>query len=325
MNLSVIKRLLKTAISLLSENSNVIGAISGVVSIVVVAFSAVDYIISQSSRELVLLWLIIAVIMLIVALLFCVLSYGSAKAQTSYSAKEYYGLLHDYRNGINELESQFGNDDLSVDKQKQLLLRVKSLIQSSLDHLVDNIKFISKEESISACVKLIDYSHAKQSSGNSRVSTFVRDSRCPTNRCALDEIVELKSVLIRDNTDFSYFFKSRYPSQFETSIFYVNDLLKYDKKHKDQGGYSNTTPNWQEYYIGTAIVPIRIKTKRIDRSCTSEEYTIIGFLCVDTKSASVFIEEKKQLYTNILKSYAALLFQILYFYMVTMRKAKRIK
>lgn len=314
------KRVLKMLIGSLSENANIIGAISGLLSILSVLCSVIAYFLNNFVNISLVAWLIITVVTLIITITICVLRIFAEKAQSTIICTEYYGLLHDFRNGINELECQFGNCILSSDKQEQLTDKVKSLIKEAVDHLVCTLEYISKNK-ISACVKLIDYSpQKKQNPKDNMVSTFVRDSKCPTNRRAVDESAKTKSVRINDNTDFSYFFDSNDPSQFDSSVFYVNNLIEYDQRVKSKGGYQNTTPRWQEYYIGTAVVPIRIKTKRIKLRENSEDYTLLGFLCVDSKSSNVFIESKRGLYSYILKSYAALIFQILQFYSGIMSK-----
>ena len=317
-----IKRIIKVCIGSLSENSSVIGAISGLLSIITFITSMVMFVLDLSTKKPVVICLFVAIIMLLITLAFFVLSYYSAKAQSTFIAKKYYELLHDYRNDINELKLQFDNTAISNIKQKDLTYKVKRLIQKMLDHLVDTIKIISKKQSIAACVKLIDYSERNQSVRNSRVSTFIRDSQCPAERRALDESAHIKSVLIADNTDFNQFFTVRDPSLFETSIFYEADLLKYDRENRSNGGYHNTTPNWQDYYIGTAVVPIRIKTKRIYAKCKSEEYTLIGFLCVDSIDSDVFTPDKREIYSYILKSYAALICQVLLFYTESLKKVQ---
>ena len=193
-----IKRIIKVCIGSLSENSSVIGAISGLLSIITFITSMVMFVLDLSTKKPVVICLFVAIIMLLITLAFFVLSYYSAKAQSTFIAKKYYELLHDYRNDINELKLQFDNTAISSIKQKDLIYKVKRLIQKMLDHLVDTIKIISKKQSIAACVKLIDYSERNQSVRNSRVSTFIRDSQCSAERRALDESAHIKSVLIMD-------------------------------------------------------------------------------------------------------------------------------
>lgn len=318
------RSILKRIIGFLSKNADVISAISGLVAIVSAIGSGIFYLSDKSSKKPLVIGFAIALVTVIIALVFLILNYLYLKAQFTNISKEYYDLLHDFRNEINELESQFGNRALSADKLAQLSTRVRDLALKSVDHLVETIKMLSRKQCISGCVKLIDYSDSKQEVKNSKVTTYIRDSRSPAERRALDESADLKSVYIKDNTAFLHFFEVDDPSLFETSYFYQGNLLEYDKqlKQEGKGGYHNTTPNWQNYYLGTAIAPIRVKTKRIDPTFELDDYTLIGFLCIDSKDTSVFTEKKKRLYCYILKSYAALIFQILYFYMKVLKKSK---
>ncbi len=316
------KEAIKEFLGGLAQYTNVLEAISSIVTIVSFGFSVVSYFQNQPFKTPLLVFIISLVVLLAITF-FKNLSH---KATVSYICINYYKFLHDFRNRMNEIELHYKDETITTNSQiHQLTTEVKVLIEKSLNYLVESVKTTSNREDISACVKLIDYPNSSSdfSLEDTYVSTFVRDSRCPQERLAVDES-ELKSVPIIDNTAFLYFFKKGKTSRFETSIFYQGNLIEYDKflkEHGDEKGYCNTTPNWDKYYQGTAVVPIRIKTHRIEQNCDKpDEYTILGYLCIDSEKTGVFTKNKKDLYSNILKSYAALLFQVLYFYTQNLNK-----
>ena len=288
-----VKQFIKRILGGLEQKSSVLEAISAILTIISFIWSAVSFFRNNPIKTPVIVFIVCLVILLIISFY----KFISSKAVSSYISMNYYGLLHDFRNGINELAVHFNNSS-SPATQKSLLLtiEVKNLILKALDYLVDTVKIVSNKQDISACVKLIDYSDpdVEPSPDNSFVSTFKRDSHCSPTRLSLDE-TNIKSVPIRDNTAFAYFFKLEQPSLFESSIFYEGDLKEYDKKLRELGqdGYHNTTPNWENFYRGTAVVPIRIKNKRIESKYRDDDYTILGFLCIDSKDTNVFVELKK--------------------------------
>ncbi len=62
----------------------------------------------------------------------------------------------------------------------------------------------------------------------------------------------------------------------------------------------NSTSNWEDYYIGTIVVPV-------GNSATSQEgkkCEILGFLCVDSLSRKAFTEKQKTINVKLLQGYA---------------------
>lgn len=63
------------------------------------------------------------------------------------------------------------------------------------------------------------------------------------------------------------------------SHYYSSDLSKEIKK-----GYSNQRQHFQRFYRSTIVVPIRGRNK--GKEGTDDEYDMVGYLCVDTKSVN---------------------------------------
>lgn len=96
------------------------------------------------------------------------------------------------------------------------------------------------------------------------------------------------------------------------SSFYQGNLKEFAESLKKIGQkYQNSTENWEDYYIGTIVVPIRIANKRLFYTSEEESYNILGFLCADSLSTKAFTEEAKQRNIYYVKAYAALIYNIL--------------
>lgn len=113
--------------------------------------------------------------------------------------------------------------------------------------------------------------------------SFCRSKNSDKNRKANDAI-RTKSIKISDNTDFYDILDEK--SENTNSYFYQGNLPQYDKDLKKAGKrYRNTT----------------------------EDYDIVGFLCVDSLSTNAFRNTNfdKENNTNIVKSFAAEIYIIL--------------
>lgn len=240
-------------------------------------------------------------------------------------SKNYYQLMHDYRNVINEMECKYKEGKLT---DEFLAITVKKFLENALDYLIETLEKMTRQK-ISGCVKAVIGGNCKRISYNeAKVNTFVRSHNSEGNRRALDEKDE-KGVYIRDNTDFMYIVAD--DREKNDSIFYQPNLKEYDRQLRSVGKvYKNTTPNWDEYYIGTIVAPIRIASKRLfylnsqknketgknrrrkgKGQKNNSTYYTLGFLCVDSLSEDAFPIEQKANYSHIVKAYAATFFNIL--------------
>lgn len=229
-------------------------------------------------------------------------------------SKMYYQLLHDYRNVINDMEYSYKRCELT---DTELTVMVTSFLENALDYLTTTLKEMTGYE-ISGCVKaIIGGNSGRISYEDAKVKTFVRSNNTNPARKSLDQQGE-EGVWLRDNTDFLEIVAEDRNNNI--SAFYQPNLKKYAERLKIDGKvYKNSNPHWDEYYIGTVVVPIRIASKRLfylgngkrRRKKNKYIYYTLGFLCVDSLSDEAFTWEQKDNYTYIVKSYAATMFNIL--------------
>ena len=221
-------------------------------------------------------------------------------------SQEYYRFLHDYRNVINQMECDYKRQNLNL---KLLTDTVEHFLENTLDYLTEILSTITGEK-VCACVKVIvGEGFEKISYEEAKVKTFVRSRNTQEERKSFD--VRFSSgVKISDNTDFMDIVSDK--RRGNDSSFYQGDLKEYAESLKKIGQkYQNSTDNWEDYYRGTIVVPIRIANKRLFYTSEEESYNILGFLCVDSISANAFTEEAKSRNIYLVKSYAALVYNIL--------------
>lgn len=173
-------------------------------------------------------------------------------------SKMYYQLLHDYRNVINDMEYSYKRCELT---DTELTVMVTSFLENALDYLTTTLKEMTGYE-ISGCVKaIIGGNSGRISYEDAKVKTFVRSNNTNPARKSLDQQDE-EGVWLRDNTDFLEIVAEDRNNNI--SAFYQPNLKKYAERLKIDGKvYKNSNPHWDEYYIGTVVVPIRIASKKI--------------------------------------------------------------
>ena len=299
----------------ISKHSDTIGLISSVISLIQVAVSVIAYFTRLTSTKVAVLWFVGAFVFLVITLIVFFIGYQGKKAVIKKMSQNFYDLLHDYRNTMNEIDDELNKS--SGDYSASLTKSIKGLTRQALNDLLSTM-CADSGKSMAACVKLVNFP------GNGMtVNTFVRNSDVEPERKKLDELEENKNIPIEKNTAFQCFF-----DQSDLDIFYVADLQKYDQEERKNGrpGYNNTTKDYYEnYYKGTAVAPIRIKQSRVSRKknrTKDTEYNILGYLCVDSKYTNVFVIQKKETYTHLIKAYAALLYQIFSYYQDAMESNK---
>lgn len=224
------------------------------------------------------------------------------------TSRNYYSFLHDYRNVINEIEKSYKENKLT---ESFLHKSVEDFLENALDYLTETLTIMTGQK-VCGCVKLIMSGNGLQriSYKDVNVKTFARSKNTNSKRKSNDVKTQRRGVPIRENTDFMSIVAD--DRNGNDSYFYQQNLKEYDKLlRKTGGGYKNTTEHWDEYYIGTIVVPIRIANSRLFYTVDDDSYCIWGFLCVDSLSKKAFPVEQESNYTNIMKAYAASLFNIL--------------
>lgn len=238
-------------------------------------------------------------------------------------AFNYYNFLHDFRNTYFDMlrkhKNNVGQDDNT--RLEILTKDTQNFLEEALDYLCD-IMEKNTGQKISACVKLIENTGSVTDidKESATVITFCRSRSSDKNRKANDENRN-KSIYIKDNTDFYDILDKN--SETTNSYFYQTDLLQYDKDLRKIGKkYKNTTENFEKYYRGTIVAPIRISKRRLHYLQDKQGYDIIGFLCIDSPSVNAFRNTAvdRENYSNIVKSFAAEIYIILNKYNFYLKK-----
>lgn len=290
---------------------NVIGLLSGVitiVNIVPILVRTIRMVLSGTFSFSQLNSLRVSAIFL---LLFCIwllyktIKYRKVQAETrEVFSKGYYNLLRRYRNAMGEIQ-------VAQKKSENSLRIIRDFIQDALDVLCDVLEKLSRQK-ISGCVKII-VPEKELSYKNASVYTFCRSKSSDPQRDAYDKDSR-KKILIRENTDFNIIVEQD-AQDLNQSCFYCSDLIAYKKWRKKTGAdYYNSNNRWDDFYRSTIVVPIRIANEKNPHNELKDQYTILGFLCVDSKSTHAFEESQKAYYQPIIKAFAALLYPVLDLY-----------
>ena len=229
-------------------------------------------------------------------------------------SEKYYQFLHDFRNAYFDLLKEYkrGNYRSISDGVGKLTDDTTKILQTALDYLCEILQKITGEK-ICACIKLIENSGSATDIDKEKatVTTFCRSTKTDNNRKVNDEL-HAKSIKIKDNTDFYDILDEEAANT--NSYFYQGNLSRYDKDLRKAGmKYRNTTEDYEKYYKGTIVVPIRVKKSRLYYIDANNGYDIVGFLCVDSPSTNAFrnTDFDKESNTNIVKSFAAEFYIIL--------------
>lgn len=260
----------------------------------------------------------------LIVTLFCIvciikiMKYGKVIRNMRYEfSKRYYCFLHDFRNAYFDLLKEYkcGNYKSISDRVEKLTYDTKILLQTALDCLCGILQNNTGEK-VYACIKVIEnYSAATDiDKENATVITFCRSRNTDKNRRINDEL-HTKSIKVKDNTDFYDILDEE--SDITNSFFYQGNLSRYDKDLRKVGKkYQNSTEDYEKYYKGTIVAPIKVKKSRLYYINGNDGEDIVGFLCVDSPSNNAFrnTEFDKEINTNIVKSFAAEIYVVLNMY-----------
>ena len=297
---------------------NLVSLISGVVTIATPIFSAI--IIFLNPTKLDVNGFLLTITIMFGA--FCVLLFFRAKKYRNLSSKRMYALsnnyhkfLHTSRNVYYEVMRCRKGGKLNVTTLSAIY---KGKLTEMLNNLCDIMISMTGRE-VSACIKLVSPSHTSGSLDDCSLVTFCRSSNSKTTRSEYDGTFQ---VTIKDNTDF----ETIVHNESADNAFYASDLLEVDKHYRSVGKqYKNSNLNWSEYYKGTIVVPIRIKLKRLVGMPESENYDVLGFVCVDSLSTDAFTKKQRECNVNIMHSFSDAIYVLLGQYMHYMRKLEEIE
>lgn len=214
-----------------------------------------------------------------------------------------YKLSFDSLNTVNQLQKLYKLKELTVES---LTIIVKSQLELILTYLCETMQVLTKVK-ICACVKIvIKVRKNAKNFDNATLITMVRSKNTDSNRIQNDK----NEIKISNNTDFFNIISQNNTSA--KDYFYEEDLEEYSKKLKEVGNeYKNSNKEWLNYYKGTIVVPLKIANDKIFYSKKSDGFTLVGFLCIDSLEKGAFPLEKEKVYTNIMKIYSYMIFDIL--------------
>ena len=204
----------------------------------------------------------------------------------------YFDVMHDYK--LNKLDPAL------------LSNKCISNLKSILDFLCYIMNSFTEKE-ISACIKLIAYPDADDEVidiNNAELVTFCRSTnsqdRGTTDK---DTVIRLKEK--------TYFLEILDKNN-KKDYFYQGNLLLYDESARKIGRtYHNSNEKWQEYYIGTLVVPIRIEFKLLYHQKKNDAYHIIGFLCIDSLDPDAFTSRQERYNVDVVRSFADAIYILL--------------
>ena len=302
---------------------NIIGFASGLLGIFGSVCTILIYLFGDFEKTFIKNIFLVVCICGYFSILLCVISkmrkYRAVmKTVIKETSEGYYHFLKESRNTFFDMLHAKKTGVLNI---QQLNDAVSNYFVKTLDYLCSIMRAFTGED-VSACVKVIapESGNAdKIELENATVYTLVRSTNSDARR--LGNYTSNKPQRVMDNSDFRGILDEN--SDSNKSYFYKRDLIKYAEEKKKNGDlYRNSTPNWEQFYRGTIVVPIRISHNRLYYSKSKDCYHIIGFLCIDSLSKNAFIDKQERYNVNIVKSFAAEAYIILSKYQYYMRMIK---
>jgi hypothetical protein len=194
---------------------------------------------------------------------------------------------------------------------EDILLRARGVAQKASD-LLANALTVSTGHEVCVCVKYFpsdSLSHAADVPvEEAYIMTLARSYNSSPLR-TLDA-----KARVGENTGFLLLIRD------QAAVFHSSNLVRFGEasRRAGLGPFRNSNPNWQDLYVSTISVPIRMKSAIFDPTIPDTSYDILGLLCADSMSTSAFPDDHVQSYVNILKAFAAALYVYLdrvYFYL----------
>ncbi len=294
---------------------NLITLVSGVVTVVTPIFSLIIFCLNPNNFDLNKVLLASSIIFAS----FSVLLFFTTRKYRNLSVKRigalsfnYHHFLHNSRNVYYEVMKCWKEEKLTVETLSSIY---KGRLVQMLDDLCSVMLSMTGRD-VSACIKLISPHDSKAKLDDCSLVTFCRSRNSVTARSQYDGRFQ---VTIKDNTDFY----GVVHNESKDNCFYADNLRKVDKRLRAVGNrYKNTNPNWEEYYIGAIVVPIRLKLNLLvgAQKREDEDYDLLGFLCVDSLKSDAFTKKQRDCNVNIMHSFSDAIYVLLGQYMHYMRK-----
>lgn len=278
---------------------NIISVISGILTIIT---SIISFIKLYNNKNSFVCFFIITIISFLIILICRMRKYQKLHLEgLKVTSFNYHKLTHDSRDIYFDVmkEHKLNNDP----DAKTLTNLYRAYLSSILNYLCNVLETYCNQK-VSCCVKIV--TEPKDRIEDIYLRTFCRSNNSETTRGKY----ETGLIKLCENTDFLEIVNP--VNGLSMNCFYQQNLLEYDKKLRKEGKYyKNSNPNWQNDYIGTIVVPIQIEQNKIYDSKLKNVYHVIGFLCVDSKSDSAFLDRQAKFYIDIVKSFADIIFMLL--------------
>lgn len=130
-----------------------------------------------------------------------------------------------------------------------------------------------------SCIKLIECDDGPGKAvkiDEAKITVFCRSDNSDKERINYDR--QPHQVFLKDDTTLTQVVGANAKPHFSCT-----DLRKYREQHSSEKEYyKNPNQNWEKYYIGTFVVPIRIELSRLFYMKEDMPYHVIGFLCLDS-------------------------------------------
>lgn len=211
--------------------------------------------------------------------------------------KKKFSLMCEYNSGACE-EIKKAQEEVEKLYRSQVTERFLNYSSTFLDKIRDMLEIYVGCE-VSTCFKLFtDYVENEKNVG--ATVTFVRDSKSDKNRKERDSS---NRVPLDRNSDFYEIISSGKKNTYKT-YFYQGNLKEYGKKLKkltdDRMVYENSNADWENYYIGAIVVPVKY-IEIVDGKKTQK---VVGFLCADSLSKKAFRESQKGINVRLMQCFA---------------------
>ncbi len=208
-----------------------------------------------------------------------------------------HGIAHDVRDGfyrLRHLRSEWRDRPPGPrDAVNRLHADSERLGQKTVDSLAHILTEFSGA-TVCACVKVFYRPGLKTINSDrdlekAEVVTLCRSHNSHNRRRTLD-----RPHRVDQNTDFLEIISRG------KSFYGAVDLLA----EKRAGRYQNSTLNWENFYLSTVVVPIRLMESQFEEGYpggnTDKKYTLQGFVCVDSLSVEAFPDDRIEHYAEFL-------------------------
>lgn len=285
--------------------ANLIAAVSGLISIVTGIIAIVGFLKNSADGQQTVSTeqtLIVALFLFMLLLTFKIRKYQRlAYERLKVTSKYYHKLTHEARDCFFETLMVCDEDQKSI---KDLTNTYKRDVVSILNFLCQIMEMHTKED-VCACVKLVKYVEGNALEIDIReleIKTFCRSSKTPSDRNDYEKNTTPQKL--KENTIFSEIIENHNNKNY----FYCTDLKKYIKELNNKNQKFSTANPAQDPYRGVIAVPIRIEREKYSNTLSDDSYYIMGFLCIDSKSKEAFPAKFEVFYSDIVKSFADILF-----------------